>query len=71
MYKKIFGSYPSALLQVNLAKGDISTFYPSKDYIDTLYDQIIPKMIGQIKSKDTTRKVIITGRVIFAVYRYM
>jgi len=68
MYKKIFGSYPSALLQVNLAKGDISTFYPSKDYIDTLYDQIIPKMIGQIKSKRYYKEGYYNGSCYFCPF---
>jgi hypothetical protein len=50
MYKKVFGHYPNAVYQVNLAKGEINTYYPNQIYIDTLYNFIIPKLVAHIKA---------------------
>jgi RecB family exonuclease len=47
MYQKIFGHYPSAVKQVNLAKAEVSLFYPTKEYINTLLNEVSPTLLTE------------------------
>jgi RecB family exonuclease len=61
MYKKVFGHYPNAVYQVNLAKGELNTYYPNQTYIDTLYNSIIPKLVAHIKADTYYREGYFNG----------
>lgn len=60
MYKRIFGEYPQVYL-VNLHFKELRPFYPNKKYIDTLFNEIIPKIVREVKSKQFYKTGYYTG----------
>jgi hypothetical protein len=60
MYHKMFGSYPNVFI-VNLHHKDIRPFYPKKEYIDTLFNKIIPKIVKEIKLNQFYKTGYFTG----------
>lgn len=50
MYKRIFGKQPSVFI-VNIPNKELRPFFPVKKYIDALFDDIIPKIVREVKAK--------------------
>lgn len=61
MYKRVFGHAPNRVVQVNLNKRELVDFYPEKEYIDTLFNKVIPYIANRIKAKEYLREGYFTS----------
>lgn len=61
MFQKIFGKPAREIVQVNLSTQKISWFYPSKKYIDTLFNDIIPMIAKEVQHKRFNREGYYNG----------
>lgn len=60
MYNKIFGRYP-AVYQASLLKNECDLFMPRQEYIDVLYDEIIPNILLAVSTKGYFREGYFNG----------
>lgn len=70
MYQRIFHASPKVFL-VYLGTGEVIQFYPKQEYIDELFNGIIPKMVHQIKSNSYYKEGFFNGGCWRCSYREM
>lgn len=51
-YKETYGVYPSAVFYAALVTGKLIKFNPHKAYINLLFDEIIPKIVDDVKNNN-------------------
>ncbi len=51
-YKEKYGQYPNALFYASLMTGKLIKFNPREEYINLLFDEIIPKLVQDIKDNN-------------------
>jgi CRISPR/Cas system-associated exonuclease Cas4 (RecB family) len=61
MYKKIFGKYPRGVYQVNLSSAKVSSFQPDKEYINTLFNSIIPMIVERTNKRKLYKEGYFNG----------
>lgn len=60
MYKKLFGKFP-VVLQIDLNSGIVTPFQPTKLYIDTLFNSVIPMILERIRRQQLYKEGYFNG----------